>query len=232
MNFRMSLTLVALAALGLMTGCRAATVLSYETCIYDSDCRTGTDTCIALQHNGATTHICSSRCTSGGPACPTDAYGGIGSCVSFDSGASFHCYQTCTPGSSLCEFGSSCVTETGGGFTTNICLPGGGSSTVPAYAGCAAGMTCQAGTQCIGVKDGRTLDLCTVTHCGSDADCPRDSRGGNGACVSLDGDSFGTCVERCNTTSDCTYGSMGAERCTTHTAMGVTLPPPGVCLPT
>lgn len=229
MNQRFVMCVTVLGALALLGGCRASTVMSYETCIYDSDCISGTDTCIEVIHNGAATHICSSRCTSGGPPCPSDRYGGVGSCVSFDSGARFFCYQTCTPGSTLCEFGSSCVPETGGGFTTNICLPGSASTSAAAYAGCAGGMVCQSGTSCTNVKDATTIELCTVTHCSTDNDCPLDRRGGRGACVSLDGDSFGTCVERCNTVSECTYPSV--ERCTTRTHNGVSLPLPGLCLP-
>lgn len=229
MNTRL-LTCTALGVLALLTGCRASSVQSYETCIYDSDCQIATDRCIQVVHNGASTHICSTQCTSGGPACPSDRYGGIGSCVSFNGGALFQCYQACTPGSSLCEYGSSCVTETGGGFTTNICLPGSAATTAAAYAGCAGGMVCQSGTRCISVKDASILELCTVSPCNTDADCPRDRRGGNGLCISLDGDSFGTCIERCNITSDCTYGSMGAEACVTRTNMGVSLPVPA-CLP-
>jgi hypothetical protein len=233
-----SRTVLALAFVGvvvLVSGCRAATTLSYEACRYDTDCSRGTDTCVLVQGaRGGSQSICTSRCTFGGAACPTDRYGAIGSCVSFDSGRNFFCYQTCAPGSTLCEYGLSCgnVTDPSSGVSTNICLPDGSStSTVAPYAGCAAGMTCRAGTTCTAVHDRTTIDLCTVSHCSSDADCPLDRRGGNGACISLDGDSFGTCMERCNTTADCTYGSMGVQRCTTRSNGGVTLPPPGVCMP-
>lgn len=230
MNIRhLPLCAVSILALGLVTGCRASSAQSYETCIYDSDCRVGSDRCIEVVHNGASTHICSTQCTSGGAACPVDAYGAVGSCVSFDGGLRFFCYQTCTIGSTLCEYGTSCESVTGGGFTTNICLPR-GSAAVPAYSGCAAGMTCQSGTSCTSVKDRSILQLCTVTGCATDNDCPLDRRGGRGLCTTLDGDSFRTCVERCNTTSDCTYGSMGAEACVTRTNGGVSLPVPA-CLP-
>ncbi len=234
MNYRFSLQVIALGALVLLGGCRAATALSYETCSYDSDCQRPSDRCITLVHasGGSSAQICSSSCTFGGAQCPVDRYGTIGSCVSFDGGSSFQCYQSCSPGSSLCEYGTVCTTETtsGGGLSTNICYPPGGvSPTAAAYAGCAGGMLCQSGTSCINVKDNTTVELCTITHCSSDANCPLDRRGGRGACVSLDGDSFGTCVERCNVGSDCTYPS--AERCTTITHNGVSLPSPGVCLP-
>ncbi len=231
MNIRSSSYAALIGVLGLLGGgCRASTVRSYQTCIYDSDCIVGTDTCVEVVHNGAATHICTSRCVSGGAACPSDAYGAIGTCVSFDSGSRFFCYQSCTPGSTLCEYGTSCVNVSGTG-SANICLPGGGgTSTVPAYSGCAGGMVCQAGTSCVGVHDRRTIDLCTVSRCARDSDCPRDRRGGTGLCISLDGDSFGTCVERCNTTSDCTYGSMGVQSCVTYTNAGVSLPVPA-CLP-
>lgn len=230
MNIRFVLVLAVLGALGVLNGCRAATVQSYETCLYDSDCQVASDRCIELlsASSGNRVHLCSSGCTLASPSCPADRYGTGGRCISFNSGSTFNCYQSCSPSSSLCEYGTVCTAEDA---TTNVCFPPATtSSTVPAYSGCAAGMICQAGTSCILVKDRTDLDLCTVTHCTSDANCPRDRRGGNGLCISLDGDSFGTCVERCNSTSDCTYGLMGAEACVTRTNMGVPLPV-RACLP-
>ncbi len=217
---------VAAVALGVLTGCRASTALSYETCLYDSDCRVATDRCVTFASASGHTSVrlCSSACSTG-TQCPSDRYGGVGTCVAFPGGVPTQCYQTCTAGSSLCEYGTVCTAESGG----SICFPPAGSTTVAAYAGCAGGMTCQSGTFCTAVKDATTIDLCTVTHCSTDNDCPYDVRGGRGACVSLDGDSFGTCVERCTRTSDCTYPTV--ERCTTVTHNGVTLPPPGLCLP-
>lgn len=219
-----------LLTMGLASACRASTVQSYETCRYDSDCINGTDICVEVVHQGASTHLCTSPCQPASSVCPTDRYGATGTCVSFDSGVRYFCYQTCSPGSTLCEVGTSCVTVSGTG-SADICLPGGGgTATVPAYSGCALGMVCQTGTACTSVHDVTVLELCTVQHCASDTDCPFDVRGGRGLCISLDGDSFGTCVERCNTTSDCTYGATSAEACVTSTRNGVPLPV-AACLP-
>lgn len=217
-----------LAVMGILGGCRAATARSYEACVFDTDCAYGSDRCIQVRYNGASMNICSSSCSLSASSCPPSASGIAGSCVSFDSGASFHCYQTCTSVAG-CGFNQQCVVESGGS-TTQICLPAGGSSgTVAAYSGCAAGMTCVAGTSCLGVKNGaRTLDLCTRTNCASDNDCPFDRRGGRGLCTRLDGDAFNTCVERCNTSGDCTYPA--AEQCLTRTTNGAPLGAPA-CLP-
>ena len=196
------------------------TARSYQPCTVDNDCAAVTDRCIQIVYMGGVERICSSSCTPGS-ICPSSAGGGSGSCVSFDSGASYHCYQTC--GAVACASNETCVTETGGGSSTQICLPRGSTTGVAPYAGCAGGMTCVSGTTCTNVKNGTpAIQLCTRTSCTSDADCPLDRRGGNGACVRLDGEVFNTCIERCNTQADCTYPTV--EACTTHTASGAALP--------
>jgi hypothetical protein len=211
----------------LPAGTSTGTARSYQPCSVDGDCASSSDRCIQIVYQGGTERICSSTCTPAATACPSGASGIGGSCVSFDSGATFHCYQSCS-GSNVCSTSEQCVPE----GSTSICLPRGSTTGVPAYSGCAMGMTCQSPSQCTGVKNGtRTLDLCTVAHCTTDADCPLDRRGGNGLCFQLDGDSFSTCIERCNVTNDCTYGSMGAETCTRQTLNGATLPVLA-CLPT
>jgi hypothetical protein len=276
MRNRLLLVVGVVGMLGSLAGCKAHSSLSYQSCVFDSDCANVNDQCLPVQRNGVTARICSAPCSGlAGAFCPNDGFGNPGRCVSFNGGSTFNCFQACAS-SAVCDTGLTCVLESGVG-SAQICLPGGSgvgpvcgngvcesgetsascpgdcrtgpvcgngvcesgetvtscpgdcrSSTVPAYSGCAAGMICQAGTACSTVKNVTTIELCTVTHCNSDADCPRDRRGGNGLCISLDGDSFGTCVERCNSTADCTYPA--AETCVTRTAMGVALPVPA-CLP-
>ncbi|MFO0680679.1 MAG: hypothetical protein U0234_01450 [Sandaracinus sp.] len=111
-----------LGVLVLLGGCRAATASPYQRCAYDSDCRTPSDRCIQVTSSGVRDSMCSSSCSYTDSRCPTDAYGVAGSCISFDGGVRYQCYQTCTT-SNVCESGFYCSTVSGSG-SARICLPG------------------------------------------------------------------------------------------------------------
>ena len=122
MSCRSLVRVVVLGALTLLGGCRAATASPYQRCTYDSDCRTPSDRCISVVSSGARATMCSSSCSYTDSRCPTDDYGVAGSCISFDGGVSYQCYQTCST-SDACEYGFYC-SRVVGGASANVCLPG------------------------------------------------------------------------------------------------------------
>lgn len=122
MRHRALLRVGVLGVLALLGGCRAATANPYQRCRYDSDCRTPSDRCIEVQSAGVRDFMCSSSCSYTDSRCPTDVNGVAGSCISFDGGVRYQCYQTCST-SVVCETGFYCSTVTGGA-TASVCLPG------------------------------------------------------------------------------------------------------------
>jgi hypothetical protein len=77
--------------------------------------------------------------------------------------------------------------------------------------------TCGDSSDCTSAVDGcsflssatRTVGICT-NNCTSNADCPTDSRGFSGSCLSLSGTEAFICFETCLDDFDC----PGALRCT------------------
>jgi hypothetical protein len=208
---------------------RGHTTPTYVHCSTTQDCMVAGDTCVSELDAPTVTSIsfCSSPCTAGGAPCPMDATGTAGTCTSIDG--SLHCVQSCTS-DAVCvanDVGAMCST------TSHICVPRPPPPPIAVYADCsmasAMGTMCVSSTGCASVTNGtRTLELCTVTQCNSDTQCPRTSLG-NGRCIVLDGQTSGTCLQRCNTVSDCA-GAAGTESCASSTAGGIALPGPA-CLP-
>ncbi len=217
-------------AMGVLTvavlgGCIARSRDPYEACIVNADCNTTTDRCLDVVNGTARDSICSSSCSSSAQ-CPRDRMGAIGDCRVLGTGGA-NCFQACATDSD-CNFGFGCVDPDGGSFDP-ICLPvRGGSSTitVDAYEACNSTRLCVTGTRCFNIRNGSTAaDECTE-NCNSDADCPLDIRGGNGACLDITGGSMGVCFERCRGDLDCRTGFF----CDSQTAGGISLPVT-VCLP-
>lgn len=210
-------------AVAILGGCLARSRDPYQSCIVSADCNTTTDRCLDVVNGTARDSICSSPCSSDSQ-CPRDRMGAQGDCRVLGSGGS-NCFQACGT-SSDCNFGFACVDPDSSGFP--ICLPAGGStSRAPAFESCAS-LSCDSTTDgCATIRNGGlgTTNICT-NNCNSDADCPFDQRGGQGACFDIEGGSMGVCFERCNVSADCNFDAF----CTDRTAGGLSLAVP-ICLP-
>lgn len=205
----------------LLAGCQPY-VDSYETCYASADCTDTRQSCFAISNGSARDDICSNSCSSDGD-CPTDDLGRRGICTSAAGTGGPICLQSCAGdldcyGSRVCEAGI-CVPYAGGpvtGFVDN-------------YRSCLASSDCRdPSLECVTFDVlGRREAVCSTTGCGSDDDCPFDSRGGRGACLSFDGRNS-ACWERCNFRADCE--DTFDWDCTTNVG-GNPAPLPGVCAP-
>jgi hypothetical protein len=82
---------------------------------------------------------------------------------------------------------------------------------VPSYDPCTPSQTCEGDRdRCVeivypGPSGEGAGSMCTMQGCVSDADCPRDARGGSGVCLVFDA-ALSTCFEGCTRAGDCALG--------------------------
>ncbi len=171
--------------------------------------------------------MCTTNCMNDRD-CDDDMFGSPGDCVTFP-GPAGTCFHRCVD-SSDCYAGFACYTPTGStGALTNICLPDAGppGPTVNPYRQCTTSSDCIGGLMCIDYAVGTaSQDLCSWSPCVDDDDCPFDSRGGRGACLSFGG-GVRACWERCNFRDDCP--NTVEFDCTM--AVGTFTSPVDICVP-
>lgn len=172
----------------LATGC--VPPRAYDPCGTDTDCPAGT-TCERITTSGD--RICTTACSST-VGCPTDYYGIVGTCLSFDGGANSTCWQTCSSDYD-CAVGYACLTEDAAGRTfPPICLPSRGSyATRDAYQTCTSSSQCLGGLSCVGINSSA---MCT-SGCYDSSDCSSDVYGYAAECISFGGSGF-TCFQSCD----------------------------------
>jgi hypothetical protein len=199
----------------------------YETCTGAAGCALARDACTSITNRTATRSMCTTSCSSDGD-CDDDMFGSPGDCVTF-SGSSPTCFHRCVD-SSDCYPGFACYAPTGStGALGTICLPDAGPPvpSVQPYRQCTDSSECVGGLQCINYTVGSaSQDLCSSSPCVNDDDCPFDSRGGRGACLSFAG-GVRACWERCNVRADCP--NMFDFDC--NTAVGGFTSPVPICVP-
>ncbi len=175
---------------------------AYNACSYDSDCAITRDSCISVTRGGVSRAFCGVRNCTHDTDCDNDMYGSPGLCVSFDGGSDFDCFHRCNTTNDCRELPGFTCGPTDGSATTMVCLPG-SSASVPPYGLCNTSADCAAGLACEQFTVGSaTTHMCSLTGCGSDNDCPLDSRGGRGACLAF-GSGPSACWERCTVRGDC-----------------------------
>ncbi len=184
----------------LVTGCLPPR--AYDPCSVNADCPAGT-TCQQITAMGD--RMCTAACSPTSGSCPVDYYGIVGQCISFDGGANFSCWQSCSS-SVDCPAGYGCFTSDATGRTfPPICLPDrGGRATRRAYETCTASGECAGGLSCTFVN---SRGMCT-SGCSSSNDCALDVYGASARCISFGGAAF-TCFQACNISAggaECPYG--------------------------
>ena len=96
----------------------------YDECTVGStaECSTESQGCFGITVDGATRGICTSSCSSDA-SCPLDSRGLNGTCLSFDGGRAFTCFETCRT-SADCASGFACKSQTADGTSfPPICVP-------------------------------------------------------------------------------------------------------------
>lgn len=198
------------------TGAPIPTQSTYDSCSSSDQCIDTADECFAYSTDTASVGSCTRSCTADSQ-CPS------GRCLSLDGGTSSQCMQICTTDAS-CEVGWSCNAIPGGGAAA--CLPGTTPAGIAAYDECPFDTTpdpCTAGTGCWGITvDGVMAGVCSDT-CSSSAECPIDSRGNSGACITFPGQSA-LCFESCSGPADCQTGWACK-----NSANGISFP--SICVP-
>jgi hypothetical protein len=184
-------------------GACGGTAEPYDACGGTTTCRLSRDSCTAITNGSATRSMCTTSCSSDAD-CDSDMFDAQGDCVFY--GGAGTCFHRCVD-SSDCYPGFACYVPTGStGAIGNICLPDAGPP-VPAaaYERCSdrvSSSDCAAGLECINyMVSGATANLCSVSGCFGNAECPFDSRGGRGACLTFSG--LSSCWERCRGDFDC-----------------------------
>jgi hypothetical protein len=214
------LSLVTPLLTGMLAGCRPF-VDSYESCSFSSDCISADETCLQIFNGTSSDRICTTSCAGDGD-CAIDGTGDRGVCSTAGGGGPT-CLQRCASdpdcfGTRVCSGG--------------VCLPRPSTptGTVRNYRSCFASSDCRDAPQCVTftVTGAGTANICSLTGCRNDDDCPIDARGGRGACLSFDGGTTSACWERCNVRGDCedtfNWDCVAAIG-------GISVPPPGVCAP-
>lgn len=210
-----SFVLLGAVAMLAATGCKPLGN-TYAGCVSSADCTLAADGCFDVRNGSATGSICTRTCL-GDLDCP-----GAGICF----GGS--CLETCS-GDFDCPGRFSCTNRDAAGnpLGASLCLPGAAAGT-PAYESCFSSGECDVSApSCVRITvDGASQSICTLSGCRPGfSDCPLDSRGGIGECLSFDAGRTNTCFERCRDAGDCLTGFV----CKSRLADGTSFTP--ICLP-